>query len=104
MNRMLRIAAVSGAAAALGAAVPAIFGAWPQAVLADMPNCAEYPAACANYDHQSSTGIIVAAVIILAVVLIVGAVLTVIVVRRRRRPTWSPPPPGPPPPGPTQQR
>jgi heme/copper-type cytochrome/quinol oxidase subunit 2 len=55
-------------------------------VLADLPNCAEYPKACANYGQSSGlSGIVIAGLILLGVVLIVAAVLTVIIVRRRRR-------------------
>jgi len=68
---------------------------WTQGMLADMPNCSQYPAACANYNaHQSGTlWVIFAAVIILVAVL---GVATALLIRRHRRGRQYPPPPPPP--------
>jgi heme/copper-type cytochrome/quinol oxidase subunit 2 len=80
---------------------------WAQGVIGDMPNCAQYPAACSNYEqHQASQGwVVLAAVIIIAAVLVVATVLTIVIVRRnrgRRLPPLPPPPPPPHPPFPGQ--
>jgi heme/copper-type cytochrome/quinol oxidase subunit 2 len=104
MHKKFRSVGLSGAAVVLVAGAQATLGLWPQAVLADSPNCAEYQTACAQYNQQSSTGIIVAAVIILAAVLIAAAVLTVVIVRRQRRRRVWPPPSGPAPTNPAQPR
>lgn len=71
---------------------------WVHGMLADMPNCSQYPAACANYNAQQSGTIwvILAAAIILAAGLGVAAAL---MIRQRRRGHRQPPPPPPPWPG-----
>ena len=95
MNRKLRSVGLSGAAVVLVAGVQATLGLWP-VVLADSPNCAEYPAACAQYQQNSSIPwILLAGVVILAAALIVAAVLILVVVRPRRRRGAFAPPPGP---------
>ncbi len=92
MRAGLRARGVAAAAAALGVAAPACLGLWPRAVLADMPNCAEYPSACANYEQNSAATpwIVIAGAIVLAAVLIVAAGLAIVLVRRRRRAGASP--------------
>jgi heme/copper-type cytochrome/quinol oxidase subunit 2 len=63
-----------------------------QGMPADMPNCSEYPAACANYNAQQSgtLWVILAAVIILAAAVGVG---TALLIRQHRRGRRQPPPP-----------
>lgn len=63
---------------------------------ADMPNCSQYPAACASYQaqHSGTPWVVLAAVIILVAVLAVAATL-VITRQRRGRPQAPPPPPWP---------
>ena len=65
---------------------------WLQGMPADMPDCTEYPAACANYNaqHSSTPWVILAAVIILAAVV---GVATALLIRQRRRERRQPPPP-----------
>jgi hypothetical protein len=104
-----KLSIVGPAGAVLAGALQVVV-AWPHAVLADAPNCAEYPSACSNYYHQWSAAarpsgvsaaaqssgvawVIVAAVIILIAALVVGAVLAVVAVRRGRSGRLSPPPP-----------
>lgn len=69
---------------------------WAQGMLLDMPNCAQYPAACRNYEQNPASGVpwaVLAAVVILAAVLLVAVVLTIAMVRRDRRRRLPPPPP-----------
>jgi heme/copper-type cytochrome/quinol oxidase subunit 2 len=79
--------------------MPVPVAIWAQGVLGDMPNCAQYPAACSSYEqHQTSQAwVVLVAVIIIAAVLVVAAVLTIVMVRRDRRRRLAPPPPPPPP-------
>jgi len=74
---------------------------WVLGMPADMPNCSQYPAACANYNAQQSgtLWVILAAVIILAAVL---GVATALLIRQHRRGRQYLPPPPPPPPWPGQ--
>jgi ABC-type branched-subunit amino acid transport system permease subunit len=66
---------------------------WVQGIPADMPNCAQYPAACASYNaqHSATPWIVLAAVIILAAVLAVA--VTLVITRQRRGRPQGPPPP-----------
>jgi hypothetical protein len=95
VDRRLRALGVGAAAAALAGGAQACLGLWPQTVLADLPNCAEYPSACASYEQAHSGGtpwIVIAGVILLAAVLIVAAGLWLVVVRRRRHERPATPP------------
>ena len=67
---------------------------WTQRMPADMPNCSQYPAACANYNAQQSgtLWVFLAAVIILAAVL---GVATALLIRQHRRGRRHLPPPPP---------
>jgi hypothetical protein len=99
MNVRLRAAGLAATAAGLVVSTQVFLGLWSQPVLADLPNCAEYPSACANYNHQPSgtPGIVIAGVIVLAAVVVVAAGLSIVILRRRRRARVSPPPPPQPP-------